>query len=185
MVMSQQPGGGLFFRYIRPGRMCSRRNALCRSDPLAGSAQAMFQQPFNGQTLLSSRQLVQALRAPQASDRGEPPAEPLRPTPRTPARCRVRWVALITAALVALGWLLAVVDMAGSGAAPDVAQGETSMNLWRRTANGWENAAAWQPPSPVRSPPFHPGLLAALQAWTAMAAVLTAPPRTPRPARRR
>ncbi len=90
----------------------------------------------------------------------------------------MRFVILIAAALAALGWLLAIADTSGSGVVEDLRPVAVRRHGdWRRTASGWENSAVWQPPSPVKRPPFHPGLLAAFEVWTAIAAVVTASPK--------
>ncbi|MBL9125404.1 MAG: hypothetical protein JNG90_17330, partial [Planctomycetaceae bacterium] len=57
-------------------------------------------------------------------------------------------------------------------------RGTLAARQWRRTRGGWEKTSDWQPPEFARRPPFHPGMLAAFEVWTAVAALVCL--RTPR-----
>lgn len=78
--------------------------------------------------------------------------------------------------LTALGWLMCVADLSGSAGSSAVARTRRAADVWRRTAEGWEKSTEWRPVELTRRPPFHPGLLAAFEAWTAVAVLVCTRP---------
>lgn len=87
----------------------------------------------------------------------------------------MRWVGWLLLVLIAVTWVASEIPAwtSQSGAHP---------SSWRRTCNGWEQAASWMPQRERYQPTLHPIIVALLQMLLASAALVafsrpeTAPP---------
>jgi len=85
---------------------------------------------------------------------------------------RVRWVVPIAMLMAAAGWILCEAELSGFGTTAGPVPPVAAAQQWRRTKGGWEKTSAWQPVEFATRPPFHPGMLAAFEVWTAVAALV-------------
>lgn len=86
----------------------------------------------------------------------------------------MRWVVPIAMLIAAAGWFLCEADLSGFGLAGSSLPPVAVEQQWRRTRGGWEKTSAWKPIEFANRPPFHPGMLAAFEVWTAVAALVCA-----------
>ena len=91
----------------------------------------------------------------------------------------MRWCAWFLVLVVAAGWLASEVPLAETPAAP-----RQQLDCWRRTRDGWERADWLTPPSCVRRPGLHPGVVGLLEVLVSTTALMASSLRAKPPAAR-
>jgi len=76
---------------------------------------------------------------------------------------RIGWLSLL---LLALGWFVSEMPL------PDLQSGETLDTPWRRTCDGWEHSTWWSQAAATRQPALHPIVVALLEMFLALAALI-------------
>lgn len=78
----------------------------------------------------------------------------------------MRLIAGLLLILLGLGWLACELPLGDDAREPG------PKTAWRRTVDGWEQTTWWATEQPLRRPAIHPTIVALLQMFLALAALL-------------